>query len=48
MEFPISYECFTNMNQELDMSEVVVDMMDRPSLKYICLHLGKKDKARIL
>ena len=36
------------MNQELDMSGVVVDMMESASLKYVCLHLGKKDNARIL
>jgi hypothetical protein len=29
------------------MSGVAVDMMDRPSLKHICLHLAKKYNARI-
>jgi len=32
----------------MDMSGVAVDMMDSPSLKYICLHLEKKDNASIL
>lgn len=36
------------MNHELDMSRVAVDVMDRPSVKYVRLHLGKKDNARIL
>jgi len=38
------------MNHELDMSVVAVDVMNRPSVKYVhvCLHLGRKDNARIL
>jgi hypothetical protein len=36
------------MKHELDMSGVAVDVMDRTSLKYVRLHLGKKDNTRIL
>jgi len=36
------------MNKELDMSGMTVDMIDRPSLKYVYFYLGKKNNARIL
>jgi len=35
------------MNQELDMSGVAVDMMERPSLKYVRLHLGNLTSAYV-
>ena len=36
------------MNKELAASGVTVDVMDRSSLKFECLHFRKKDNARML